>query len=310
MINYSESIIDTVKVVFAKGSYVYSEYLIKEFQNETTLNFINEVLNQSSKTPVEAILVLLSAIRFLTKDIDAINNFEKTSGFEHYIKENYKELFNISINKRVQGNILERGLPLLEVLGNKSSNKPICVIELGASYGLIGHILLNPDEFLINKKIYFHTDQKIPSKAKKIDYYLGIDIDPPDKDWLIACFSLPEDAKLIKSYIESIKEGNNFQLMKSSAIGFTKLSEVLKLTENDYEIIVLNSFMLYQFDQTLKKQLIDEILDFTNFNNRHWISQEVELLDSSIDNKYFIEWDMNKIIKLPDDKCRTWKWLK
>lgn len=302
-------ILETIDNVCVKGDYFYSDYLAVQLKKKYTLKFINEIINKSKKTTSEAIIILLAAIRYLQKDIYALTKIEKTDSFEFFINEHYEQIMEISIKKKVQGNIPERGLPISEILSKKLTGASIGLIELGASYGMIGSYLINPKPILENKDKYFHSTQQMPKNPKNIDYYLGIDIDPPEKEWLIACFSNPEDAKNVEQYIRNIQLGNNFKLMKASALGFSAIKEVKDIAMKDYTIVLLTSFMLYQLNEEQQKQLKDEIIEFTHNFNGHWINQDVELSNSISGPEYFIEWNGERILKLQDDRCCDWNWL-
>lgn len=304
-----DKIRESIDRIFVPGSYFYNEYIVTQLKKRISLDLIQDILNQSQKTPAEAIIILLAAIRYLYKDIYILKKMEQEDSFQKGLNEHYNELLRISIEGKVQGNAPERAFPILEILHKKLSNEKICVIELGASYGLIGNCLLNPEELINPEKQYFKSDHKIPEFVKKIEYYLGIDINPPEKEWLLACFSDIHDAQRIENYINSISSFQNFQLIKASALGFSNLDEVKKILHQDFKIIILTSFMLYQLNSDLKEQLISEIKEFCKQNNSNWICQEVEILGEYLKPNYFIELDGDRIINLEDDKCTHWQWL-
>ena len=300
---------EEIENIYNKESYFYSAYIFNKLKNQNTLKLINEIINKSHKTPVEVIIILLATIKYIQNDIKALLKLEETNSFDSFIIENYKNILNICINRKVQANIPERGLPILEIIGRKLLNQSICIIELGASYGLIGRCLLNTSSMLDNRQLYFHPDQKFPDNQTKINYYLGIDIEPVEKEWLIAGLYNPDDATRLKNYINEIKKDNNFELLLASAIGFSRLYQVQKLVKMNYKLVILTSFMLYQFKEEQKQILKNEINEFTSTYNGHWISQEVDLSNKKLGIQYYIEFDGNKIINLEDDMCRNWKWL-
>jgi hypothetical protein len=310
MSSNTKEIQETVEKIFVSGSYLYSEYIYKQLKKTDTLKFVREIIDKSTKTPSEALFILLAAIRYIKKDLYALIKLEEANSFESFINEHHEEILNISINKKVQGNGLERGLPILEILSRKLPEASIYLIELGASYGLIGSCLLNSNMILEKRNKYFHLEQRIPENSKNIDYYLGIDIDPPDKEWLLSCFSNPNDTERINTFIEDNKHTKNFQILKASALGFSKLKEVRKVVDKKATVVILTSFMLYQLNDEQQKNLEKEIEVFIHKYNGHWIRQEVEFFDGQLGPaEYNIEWDGSKIIKLNDDRCTDWKWL-
>lgn len=309
MPNYSRKIISVIESILKPDSYLYSNYLLNELKKPFTLTFIEEVINKSGKTPTEAVIITLVSIKYLSKDIDALKTIEKNNSFESLLRDNYNELLKIAINGKVQGNGPERALPILDALSIINPDKPVGIIELGASFGLIGFCLLNPNSLLNKKYEYFVKPQQFPKKITQTDYYLGIDLYPPDKDWLISCILNGEDAVRINKYITQFQPTNCFKLLKSSAIGFSKLSDVQELINKNIQLIIITSFMLYQLSEKDQLELSSEINSFCKNNNAHWIKQEIHITEGNPPIKYFIEYDNQRIIEIIDDKCSTWKWL-
>ena len=302
-----ERLKSAVDSVFVKGSYFYNEYLVRQLKTEKSFQILTEIIDKSGKTLTEALFILLAAIRYYFRDVHVLAKVEAKNSFQKIIDDHYSELVKIAVLGKVQGNTPDRALPIFEVLFHKIPNEEISIIELGASFGLIGSCLLHPEIMLDNDK-YIVENQKLPKGIKKASNYIGIDINPPEKEWLLACFSRIEDAVRIENYINEIPEDQNFKLIKASAVGFSKLDEVTKFVSVKNKIVVITSFMLYQFEEKLKRQLIDEIISFCQQNNGHWIAQEVDISDSSNPN-YYIDFDGKRIITLKDDKCGSWEWL-
>jgi hypothetical protein len=305
-IDYKE-LKSTILSIYSDDINPYSAYISDQLQKPFFLQLIEEIMQKSSKTASEAILVIVASVCYLHKEKNALSILKEQDKFEDFVKENRLEILNLSIQRKVQANIIERGLPLLEILSKKLPGQSICLIELGASYGLIGSCLLQPQKMLENKTKYFKPNQQFPKSIQAIDYYLGIDIDPPVKDWLLACIYDEGALSRISDYINDIHGSQNFNLIKSSAIGFSRLKEVIALKEQNYTLVILNSFMLYQFPEELKNTLTNEIVDFCTKNNAHWIKQEVDINETNL--RCYIDWDGKQIIELPDDKCGDWTWI-
>jgi hypothetical protein len=295
------------KAANTAGNY-WTYYIVQQLKNQFTLSIILEIMNQSGKTPSEAVLVLLSTFRYISKDSSIFSKLEKDNSFQIFLKDNLKEILKVSVERKVQANLPERGLPILEILGKHWPSSSIAIIELGASYGLIGDCLLNPHRMLQEKSHYFSSGQQIPENPKGIDFYLGIDIDPPERDWLISCCADEKDAARIGKIQNDFNRLDNFNLIKASAFGFTGLKEVKALSNENFKLIVLTSFMLYQYNREKQDRLKGEIMEFTKSTNGHWLRQEVELARLK-QNDYYIELDNHKIIALSDDKCTAWKWI-
>ncbi|MCK4763875.1 MAG: hypothetical protein KAW12_16855 [Candidatus Aminicenantes bacterium] len=278
-------------------------------KREENLDFISKIIDKSGKEISEAVLVFLSAVKYISKEGDVFAKLEETDSFQEYIEDNSGLIMKLSIEKSVQGNIPERGLPILEILSRKIGNTLINVIELGASYGLIGRCLLDPINIIKNKDRYFPARQKIPENIRAINKYLGIELNPPDKDWLLAGI-WEEDIELrLRNFINDIQPGNEFELTQGNAFGFTTSEPVKKLVSQPGTVIVLTSFMLYQYSEKKRKILKDNILEFTKRLDGHWINQAVNVATQSQIDDYYIAWDDKKIIELNDDTCMNWRWL-
>jgi hypothetical protein len=289
--------------------YLYPNYIYNQLKKEGTLTFIRDILNHSGKELSEAVLILISVIKYTYKVGNAFSKLEETHSFQEYLEENYETLLRLCTTKSVQGNIPERALPLLEVLGKINNNSTFKVIELGASYGMIGRSLLNPEKLIENKKLYFNKKQQIPNKPVGINHYLGIEHDPPDKEWILASVWQEELENRLIKFLDDFQQQENFELIKGNAFGFSENNSVKKFATLPGTIVVLTSFMLYQFDGEKKKQLIDEISRFVNMINGHWINQTVNVSLDSKENEYFIALDGKKVIDLYDDTCLSWSWI-
>jgi hypothetical protein len=96
-----------------------------------------------------------------------------------------------------------------------------------------------------------------------------------------------------------------YQLKTDTSIVFSNLDAVKDFASQNAAVVVLTSFMLYQYDEKIQKLLIDEILGFTRVTNNQRINQTFN--KSSME--CFIEFDGGKIIELYGDTCKNWKWL-
>lgn len=301
--DYTEKILSFID----KFSYLWSDYIVNQLKEQFILDFIRKIIITTKKSPSEAVLIFFSAIRYITQNTNAIYELENNKSFQEFIKQNKDKILKIIKEKNVQANLPERAFPVIDIINKKFKNKKILVIELGASFGLIGRCLLNSHNIITNKNSYFNDKQKYPEEILSIDKYIGIEIKPPEKEWLLACVSGIDDEKNLENFINNINNDEKFILIKASAFGFTDIINNYDISE--YQTIILTSFMLYQFDLEKQKILIDEILNFNKKNNAHWINQAVNIKHNSSDYEYYIEWNGSKIIELIDDRCTDWKWI-
>ena len=295
--------------VIENTSYLYTDYILKQLKNESCLKFISKIMDSSGKEISEAIIVFLTAIKFIYNDSRAFAKMEQSDNFHDFLKIHVGQILSLSKEKNVQANIPERALPILEVINKKIKNPIIKLIELGASYGLIGRCLLNPDILINGKQKYLSKRQQIPRNYKKINNYLGIELNPPEKKWMIAAIWDEEYECRIRNIINDVKRENRINLIKGNAFGFSELDAVKKITEKPGKIVVLTSFMLYQFESEKRKSLEDEILEFTRKVKGNWINQAVNISSEPNDNEFYISLDNEKIIELPDDYCLKWRWI-
>ena len=291
-------------------SYAFPEYILKQAKKEKTLHLITQVMNRTGKELSEAVILTLSLIKYILRDGEAFVLLEETKSFQHFMKVYHDRIIELSTQKNVQANLPERALPFFEIFDKKikDNDLPIAVIELGASYGLVGYCLLNPTRVIEGKERYLLPEQKIPRNPRAAAYYLGIEIEPPEKEWMLACeWELDADQRL-RNFLDDTQPTGNFRLLKANAFGFSKLEEVKNLAAQPFTIIVATSFMFYQFNKEKQKELRDEILRFIDPPGFHWINQAVNIDGGPKESKFFIEWNGKEIMELPDDRCSNWWW--
>jgi hypothetical protein len=274
-------------------------YEILQLKTNTSINLISRIIKESNKEVSEAVLVFLAVVRYLWKNSGSLQEF---------IEKNSDSILKMAIEKKAQANLPARALPLLEIFAKNIKAPSISVIELGASYGLIGQCLLNPQKIMENKSSYFSRSQQMPDiqEPPPIDYYLGIEWSPPDKEWLLALEWHPVLKKRLENFLDEIVADERFKLKKGDAFGFSKLKAVKDLVLISSTVVVLTSFMLYQYNHRKQKLLRDEILEFIGVNSGHWINQTLKVASMEC----FIEFDGEKIILLSNNSCTSWKWLK
>lgn len=286
-------------------SYMLSDYLLNQVKTTASLKIISQIIDHSNKEVSEAVLAFLAAARYLLDDRKAFLQLEETDSMQEYIKKNSDSIIKLAVEKSVQANFPERALPLFEVFEKKIEASSISVIELGASYGLIGRCLLNPKKIVEKKDLYFSKEQQLPKNPRAIDYYLGIELDPPDERWIFACAPQPDHELRLRNIVNGLPADKKFELLKGNAFGFSELESVKRLTLQPTTIVVLTSFMLYQYDNKKQTLIKDEILRFTDDVNGHWVS----LTFNPASDEFIVEFAGERIIKLPDDHCISWKWI-
>jgi hypothetical protein len=271
-------------------------YEILHLKSKMSINLISRIINGSNKTIPEAVLVFMAVVRYLWKNSGSLQEF---------IKDNADLICKMAIEKKGQSNVPARALPLFEIFEKKIKDSTISVIELGASYGLIGRCLLNHKKIVEKKNAYFSSKQQMPRNPRSIENYLGIELFPPDEEWLLVWEWHPGRKEYLKNFIHDIPVDEKFRLQKGNAFGFSTLKAVKDIASQPSTVVVLTSFMLYQYDKKKQKKLRDEILEFTRKFNGYWINQTFDPYSMQC----FIEFDKKKIIEILNDICISWKWI-
>jgi hypothetical protein len=235
---------------------------------------------------------------------------EERDSFQEFVRANRDSIIELAVQRRMQANVPTRAFPLIEVINKKIKDDPVAVIELGASYGLLGWTLLEPAKIIGKRDRYFSSAQEIPPNPRPIDFYLGIEIEIPDKEWLLACLWDMIPGSYLRNFINDIPyETGKFNLLQASAFGFSDFEPVKRLAAQPFALVVLTSFMFFQIGIEKEKKLKNEILRFTENTGSYWLSQVVKHSPTSADSRYYIEWNGEKIIESSDELCSTWKWL-
>ena len=281
---------------------------IEPVRTTESIEMIARIIEESGKTVSEAVLVYMAVIRYLAKN-----------GQQHpeVIRQHGEEIVRLSVEKGVQANLPSRALPIFEVLHNKVGASSYSVIELGSSAGLIGRCLMNPNNIVERKELYLTPQQQLPSSMPVVNGYMGIDLSLPDDDWLIACDWEPNHRRQLQRFLADCApmKDQDFSLHEGNVFGFSTFPQVNEFVARSVArgstVVVLTSFMMYQYEEEQKKQLRGEIFGFLTFNGgygAHWINQDVNLSASPLE--YYIELDGEKIVELSDDACIQWNWLK
>jgi hypothetical protein len=276
-------------------------YEILEIKTDFSINLISRVMKESHKTIPEAVLVFITVVKSL---------WDRSGTLQEFIKDNWELICKTAIEKKAQGNLPGRALPLFEIFEKKipgTPGSPVSVIELGASYGIIGGCLLNLPKIMKSKDAYFPSTQQMPELRlhPAVEHYLGIELSPPDKEWVLAWEWYPARKQRLKNFLADMTVSEKFKLLKANAFGFAALEAVKDIVTQNTSIVVLTSFMLYQYEDKKQKMLRNEILEFTKRVKGHWINQTFDV--SSLN--CYIEFDEEKIIELADDGCKNWQWL-
>ncbi|MCP4221467.1 MAG: DUF2332 family protein [bacterium] len=268
-------------------------YEIINIKTEAAIDLIIRIMEESGKSVEEGVLVFRTVVRQLHNDEGPLSKFIETNGDLICRKAN---------EKKAQSNLPGRALPLFDIFSRVFPDTPVSVIELGASYGLIGRCLRNPQKALEKKDVYFYPDQQAPEAPRPVRRYLGIELAPPTREWLLAWEWDPVRRERLTRFLDDVPADENCRVIKGSAFGFSKLKEVQNLVTDASAVAVLTSFMLYQFDEDNRRKLINQVKEFTHDVKGIWINQT--FLPGTME--CFIEVDGRKTLDLVNDSCKGW----
>ena len=304
---YRAEILDFVERI----SSMLTDYIVTQLKEEPVLDLVSQIIDKSDKSPGDALIVFVTAVKYLWGSENAFAEMEERDSFQEFVKANRDAIIESAVRKRMQANVSTRAFPLIEVINKNIKDLPVAVIELGASYGLLGRTLLEPAKIIGNRHRYFSPGQKIPPNPRPIDFYLGIEIEIPGKEWLLACVWDQVKESYLRNFINDIPhENGKFNLLQVSAFGFSDLEPVKRLAVQPFALVVLTSFMFFQIGKEKEKQLKKEILKFTESTGAYWLSQVVKHSPTSTETRYYIEWNGERIIESSDPLCSNWKWLR
>lgn len=309
MKNIKADILHFIELAYQTPSTMWSEYIYSQLKKNVSLELIEEICKKSDKKVSEAVLVFLSAIRYVSRNMEALNYLEESDRYPDFIEKNRDTILKVGISKRNQANFHERALPIIEIFSKKIDKSKSFVIELGASFGLIGYCMTHYDKILKKKNDYFAPDQQFPAQVKIPDSYIGLDINPPDKQWLLSCLINKKDRILINKVLTDIEINGSTQLIKSDVLHFPTVPSVLQLLNEGYSPVILTSFILYMLTAEKRKRLTDLINRFTFKHNGHWINQCVDLQNQTGQVQFFLQLDGKNVIRLQDDRCRCWEYI-
>lgn len=300
---------DSIDHFIDNSATMFPGYICDQLKKTGSHEIIEDIRAITSKELSEAVLLLVSLVKYSYPGENAFARLEEGDSFQQYITDNHDLILNLACRKKVQGNLPERALPILEVLHRQLQVGSLGIIELGASFGLIGRCLLDPERIIKNRVRYFAANQQLPEKFRPVDAYLGIEYDPPDRKWILAGVWNDDMEDRLRTFIDDIRPDTCFKLMRGNAFGFSQLKAVRDMVDDVDFIVVLTSFMLYQFDEAQQRALRSEIRRFTREVKGHWLDQGVKVSLDSDKHDYFVSWDGKRIIELIDESGFHWNWV-
>ena len=236
------------------------------------------------------------------------------------------DIINILVNcrsevvKNARENTMAKNMPhraalVLKILKEVGlSDKPINLIELGSSSGLILTALQNQSKF----STWFRESSVVQPEIQNQEFMplkdiraLGIDLNPPSDDWVLAC---TDDDKLrteIQNFMKTFGD-ERVNVIRGDALKITELEPVKQmLTEKDSRrLVIFIGMFLYQLPkeklESLKRKL-SEIISDTNgvliIADSRWIFDKIPTWNCWAENSEKVISPVLKINEKP-----LWGW--
>ncbi len=282
------------------------------------LGFLSDFIAESGKQVPDAVFVFLASIRYLNANISTrfdepmiLDDEDWRRNIDLFLVQHHDELFYMCKTRRTQVNVPHRALPIMDALYREYKEKEIAVLELGASFGLIGRCLRSAALVMRSFEDFFGSHHQKPVGIPTCAEYLGIELDPPDLAWILAGAPKPEFRNSIENFAHQIPELTKFRVIQGSALDFPKMPEVLSLLETKLPLVILTSFMLYQLPESVRRTFETVIRRFCSEHGGSWLNIEATAVkgtapEAESSYRYALEFDDKEIFELSSDFCERW----
>lgn len=278
---------------------IWAPPVVGFLKNPGTIAWLTGLQQETGRSVDETILLLLCAMRSLELTLlDGARDEDELLGFH---RDHEVVVRDLCRTRRVQANVGERALPVLELLAHRWGRQRLFVTELGCSFGLIGRVLVSATQTLQGFDRYFAPNQQRPTEVPLVVGYRGIDLNPPDERWLLACIPLQPLRSRVARFLYEVPLDPQCDVVRGSAFD----QNLWPIPEMGVVPVVLTSFMLYQLGEPLRRQLTDSIRDYARRYGGTWIN-----LDVLVDNgnpRFVVQEDGEDRLELENDFCLSWK---
>jgi hypothetical protein len=254
---------------------------------------------EAKRSADETVLLLLSALRSV--DLAIVDGATDADGLEQFLVDHDATLREICLTRRVQANIAERGLPILELLGRRWGRQKLFVTELGCSFGLIGRVLVSASATLQDFDRYFGPHQQRPTDVALVVGYRGVDLAPPDERWLLACIPFPAMRTRLARFIYEVPAPEACSVTIGSALDPAFWGPPPEGTV----AVILTSFMLYQLPAPVRKELEDRIAEAIRSYGGTWVNLDVAVEGDK--TRFIVSENGKEVIELENDLCASWR---
>ncbi len=281
------------------------------------LDFMEEYLHETDKSTEEAILLLLSAIRFIDNkggyDADVPTVLEAPEGavnLDLFLVRHHAELYHLCRTRRVQTNLAERALPVLDLLAKRYHSRPLALIELGCSYGLIGRVACAVAAVEPGFAEWFEPGQQKPRAWPQVTVYRGIDMAPPDTNWLLASIPFASVRSRAARFVRELAPLTDWLVCRGSAMELGEHPAIRELLPRfvaghpDQVLpVLLTSFFLSRLKDIKRQPIIRAVRQFAAAQGGVWINQDYEAVGHP---RCIVSLDGEPKLTLDSEFCRSW----
>jgi hypothetical protein len=235
-------------------------------------------------------------------DLTVLDGGSDPDQLVRFLDHHRAQLKGLCQTRRIQANVAERGLPVLELLGRRWGRQKLFVTELGSSFGLIGRVLVSAPETLHHFDRYFAPGQQRPKDVPLVAGYRGLDLDPPDERWLLACIPLQSLRTRVARFLYEVPEGPQMEVVAGSAFD----PSAWGTPPPDTVPVILTSFLHYQLDPADRNALDRLISEYQQRNGGTWVN--IRVLTEGKEPRFVVEEDGTERIELVNDQCLSWRY--
>jgi len=226
---------------------------------------------QNTSDIASNIYPLEAALRFIAQCL-SVNDWNSRLVIET-VDNHHQELVELAATRTMAKNLPLRAGFMLDLINQSNSidpKRPLQIIELGASAGLISTGLTQSQQFIE----WFSQQKAVDSKVKQINSNLphdiqaiSIDLVPPELNWVLACMDNDLMRQITQDFITRFP--NRTPVVQGNALNFREIIKSGGILEEKAQFLVIVSMFLYQLPTDARTELMKQL---------HLFSQEKDAL--------------------------------
>lgn len=257
---------------------------------------------------------LEAALRF-TAQCFSVNDWNSHLVIET-IDNHHQELVELTATRTMAKNLPLRAGFMLDLINQSNSidpEKPLRIIELGASAGLISTGLTHGQKFVdwfLNQETVDPLVKQIKAdKLPKDIQAIGIDLVLPQLDWVLACIDNDAMRQTTQDFITRFP--NRTPIVQGNALNFPEIIESTGILAENAQFLVIVSMFLYQLPTEARIELMNRLHSFTR--DKHALVLFADLFNTGPTNDGWFAWIENStdivspIIQLHEEPIFSWQ---